>query len=141
MAETNEQDLWPEGFQKVGEDSPLEILRQQANLLAGKTGDLVRAEIEDTTSQFEDILTSHLSARFILVAPAMGGYRFVLFRVRYPVVGYPVEIFDAPFEDIFNLKADTPAKLREVLSHILRAPETQRIIGSLMRECMARISA
>ena len=136
MAETNEQDLWPGNFGPADEVSPMGILREQAALLASKTNKLVRAEVEDTTKHYDgDAFGPKLSARFVLVAPALGGYRYILFRISYPVVLYPVGVYDSP---VGGFEAPSPAEFRSRLAEILRTPETQRIISSLMSESMAR---
>jgi hypothetical protein len=140
MAETNEQDLWPGTFGPADEESPISVLREQAALLASKTNKLVRAEVEDTTKHYDgDAFGPNLSARFVLVAPALGGYRYILFRISYPVVLYPVGISDTPVGGY--IEAQSAAELRSWLSEILRASETQRIISSLMSESMARKGA
>jgi hypothetical protein len=141
MAETNEQDLWPGTFGPADEVSPMGILREQAALLASKTNKLVRAEVEDTTLYRDgDAFGPKLSARFVLVAPALGGYRYILFQISYPVVLYPVEISNMPAPP-YSREARSSDEFRALLPEIFKASETQRIISSMMSESMARKGA
>ncbi len=93
-------------------------MREQAERLGEKTSNvvegLVRAEPHPDGST--------LDIEFSLVAPALGGYEYVLFRARQPVVDlYPVNL---EFEGN-NWVAGEEAGLKQYLSNLLtpRAPE------------------
>ena len=126
MAET--RDLWRRDFAGTGSDlrSPGEILRGQASLLVGKTDKLIQGRVEDST----DFQSKMLSQRFVLVVPALRNYQYVLFRIEYPVVLYPVTFFDSPAHECE--KAANEAEFVRMLSDVFTCAETTRAIRSLM---------
>ena len=136
-------DLWPEKFEAAHVKSPEEVLAEQAELLGHKTHGVVIADLEEAS----DFSETKFGRRFVLIAPELRGYRYVLFRAMYPVTMYPVEFYDTPIREyrkhpgtdtMGRLHANTEEELREVLKEILGCKQTGEIIASLMAQCEAK---
>lgn len=96
------RDLWP-SFPTSGPKAPVTILREQASFLGQKTGNLVEAEVSGESRNIVDETRKHPGMflyDFVIVAPALGGYRYRLFQIAHDVSLYPVEIY--PDEDILE---------------------------------------
>lgn len=123
MTETKE-DLWPDNLATPPQDKPpLLILREQASLLGQKTGNLVDAEV--TTSPEPD---GGLALRFTLVAPALSGYRYVLFTAVQSAMLYPVALrFDG-----LTYHAHDEAGLKQYLRNFFASEPARRVISGLV---------
>jgi hypothetical protein len=91
-------DLWPKDITRDRPKSPVAILREQASLLAPKTQNMVEATV-DTLAPFPD---AEFRYAFIIIAPALGDYRYELFSIEHGITMYPVK---------FHLDDDT---MREI---------------------------
>jgi hypothetical protein len=84
------EDLWPSDLGIASIVTPAAILRAQAALLGEKTKGLLEGTIE-TSSANNDIYH-----RFVIKVPALGNYRYMLFKVHHPATLYPVFVDQEP---------------------------------------------
>ena len=75
-------DLWPADLVKPLAATPLSIMKEQAARLAGKTGDLVQADVTPKVSG------SAVFLNFDLVMPLLENYRYNLITVIHSVDGF-----------------------------------------------------
>ena len=76
-------DLWPVISEFDVKTTPLSVLREQARLLGEKTGGKLQAEL--VTFPVESDLRHNLE----IVAPSLGGYRFLLLSITHPPELFP----------------------------------------------------
>jgi hypothetical protein len=149
MAEGME-DLWPDDLGTLEEPPPVTFLREQATLLGRKMQNVVEAEIDSDVeygidvqrsvvmSKFiaeERLTTSDYAVhRFLLIAPALSGYRYLLFRVYHRVAQfYPLAID----HDGQLLKANSQKELADCMRRIFAAESTRKVIGALRAQSTA----
>ncbi len=125
--------LWPDTIRLAKEKvAPVSILKKQASFLGQQTQNLVIAEVESRPSSRSDSI-DHI---FYLVAPALGNYRFELFRVSGSVVNlYPIKITSGTAE-INNKTVTSENKLLRALENIFSHPKTIKIIESMLAQSM-----
>lgn len=142
---TTNLDLWPESLDiSMKVTPPLVILREQASLLENKTKGLVKAEVRSNANanSLEAIARSALGAEatyplsysFFLVAPALGNYKYQLFRVIQPVDMYPLKIVGSPLEDI---EIASEEDLLEKLKLIFASEKVKRVISAMIAQSQA----
>jgi hypothetical protein len=132
-------DLWPEQIATVERRAPVIILREQASLLANKTKGIVEAEVVagDAPAAF--------AYDFVIVAPALGGYRYRLFRMRHDVTFYPCEIeFESGgFEQVrcnfrllspSGLRVESEEELLRALKEIFASDKTMQVIQAILAQ-------
>ena len=115
------RDLWP-SFPTSGPKAPVTILREQASFLGQQTGNLVEAEVGGAQVIGLDgaqVLGGRFFYDFVIVAPALGRYRYRLFQIAHDIRLYPVEIY--PDEDI----------LREILPISTKRTEADDLLAAL----------
>lgn len=127
MSVAKRMDLWPSDLLSAPDDkSPTAVLQEQAELLGEKTQNTVLATVETSG----DDMASRLEARFILVAPLLDNYRYVLFRIYWPTDGYPVKIRWNDTEYV----ADDERGFRQYIQNILASHHTKKVINTLYHE-------
>jgi hypothetical protein len=121
------------------------FLKQQAALLAKKTGGLVEAEVT-STADVTGFASQLLSAgsdepvivlAFVLRAPALADYRYVLFRAYHAADQFYPMVIHFNRDEIL---VSTPDDLAERLRSIFSANETRRVIGTLIAQSKAMAS-
>lgn len=139
-------DLWPD-IQAVPIVPPIAVLRQQAQLLAEKTGGLLRGEVTSATlpgvrrstpsvtNAAEMLLSATGTAvdlvhTFHIVAPALSNYRYSLLSVRHDYRLYPAVVSYLPNATVYEVSSseEFESRLRELFGH----EETLRVLGSLL---------
>lgn|ERR1022692_178957 len=141
MTEPNE-DLWPK-LELGPMAAPISILKTQAALLGEKTQGLIEAAVETQSS------TTAIHHTFYLVVPALGNYRYALFKIHHGApFFYPVIVDEEPrlqpgsFADLTTVAAAMldPARIdglsnddefRSWLRKTLASKATKIIIASL----------
>ncbi len=119
-------DLWPY-LELPDMPTPLSILREQAGYLAKKTQGLVEGRVDRHT--WEELGKTTTYVRFLLVAPALGGYEYTLLTLTQdPVILYPVQDADA------GVTMKDEDELRKHLRHVFSLPETLAVIQSLVSQ-------
>jgi len=126
--ENAKEDLWPSNLAEEPSDrSPLQILREQAERLGEKTSNVVEAVV----AAEPHLDGSTLDIQFSLVAPALGGYEYVLLRARQPVVDlYPVRL---EFEGN-SWTANEEDGLKQYLANFFNSARTRKIISNLVAQ-------
>ena len=147
------EDLWGE---EIKSDplpaAPVSILREQAALLAEKTNNDLKGEVETSASG-----ENRFSHSFYIVAPGLDDYRYRLFYINHDVLLYPLQIGGLsnasikeaappgnnppdptnPFMGVFppttmTIQAENEAGFKILLKKILSSEETARIVKSLL---------
>lgn len=146
------KDLWPEDVaDSTNEIAPVTILRQQAALLGKKTKNLVEAEVETKTADFQRFLQH----TFYLIAPALDFYRYPLFQVMHRATDwYPLTIIYSldsgkssrllskklPLENkvfdksLINKEVVNEEEFLTELKNILASDETRKTIQKLIAQ-------
>ena len=130
-------DLWPESLETdIEERAPITILRQQASLLAGKTRNLLEAEVRIAAPE-----GFAFAYAFNLVAPGLNHYTYRLFSIYHGITFYPldVEVDKEVLEEIAPeagriLTLESESELTEILAKIFRAEKTLSVIKAIMAQ-------
>lgn len=121
-----DEDLWPADLAAEPTDkAPLIVLREQALKLGEKTSNIVEARVSA-----EPCGDGELDIRFILVAPALGGYEYVLLEAKQPVDLYPVKLY---FEEN-HWVANEEGGLKLYLENLFKSARTRKIISGLIQQ-------
>ncbi|MCI0486447.1 MAG: hypothetical protein L0229_07585 [Blastocatellia bacterium] len=131
-------DLWPKDIASAADQlTPVAILRQQASLLGQKTQNIVEAQVETKTTDFQRLLQH----QFYLVAPALGFYRYLLFRVEHHVAQwYPLEIIvlvsnaQASDEREKKIRVKSEKEFMGELQKIFMSEKTKKVIQSMIAQ-------
>jgi hypothetical protein len=97
-------DLWGEIDLSSVEKSPVELLKQQAAVIAPKTNDILIGEIETTTD--EEVIYNTL----YIIAPKIENYRYALLKTASTSRPYPVFVYDNS-QDSNAIKVKQPRKV------------------------------
>jgi hypothetical protein len=120
-------DLWPTDIGMEPPDkAPFIILREQAEKLGEKTSNIVEAQVSAEPSADGE----SLDLRLTLVAPALGGYEYVLLRAKQPVDLYPVKM---EFEGSGWI-ANEESGFRGYLRSLFNSVRTRKIISNLIAQ-------
>jgi hypothetical protein len=142
-------DLWPSEIKPFANVRvPVSILKEQASMLGYKTGNIVLAEVKQKIidREFEEEYSESFIYNFYLVAPALEGYRYKLFFIRYDIALYPLRIYMD--EDILNeilsdesdtikssyVVVESEEDFLEYLRKIFGSKKTKRVINSLIAQ-------
>ena len=133
--------LWPHEF-KIDVQTPLTILRVQANLLSKVTRGILEGVVETETSN------ERVQHRLVIVAPAYNGYRHTLFAVLHnPILPYPAEVrarvlaeeverIDSTGIDVYRETvypvANSDEQMQTLVGQALQSEETKAAILSLI---------
>lgn len=132
----NMNDLWPEFAPAEGEVPPITILKQQASLLGLKLRNLIEADVDTGTTDYQDCLRHSL----FLVAPVLNFYRYKLLDVEHPAIQmYPVTIkvsSDDPASSPSEIKAENEAEFKDALKGIFASDQTKRVIENLLAQSL-----
>lgn len=134
-------DLWPaEIARATGPVPPIAILKQQASLLGQRTKNLVEAEVETKTADYQRILRH----TFNLVAPVLNFYRYPLLTVEHYVTQmYPATIkvtwIDKEFQNtVQEITAADADEFKDGLRRVFGDPETKKVIAALLVQSEAK---
>ena len=114
-------DFWGE-LVPVEVRTPVSIMREQAALLGTKTRNLVEATVE-TGTQF-----GRFNHSFLLLVPALGLYKYELFRIEHDVDLYPVTVVIGTQGE----QLDNEQQFIDWLKRKLSDRETKQLIGNLL---------
>jgi len=121
--------LWgnlPEG-DKI--ETPLSILKEQANYLTVATKGLLEGKILVLTKQPENIQVS-----FRLVAPPLGGYEIELFAIGYGIGMYPVNMALKGPAGVGIIISNTQEQFLANLGKVLQSPGVRDAVSKLMTQ-------
>jgi hypothetical protein len=126
--------LWPTDLAPTVARTPLTILKEQAAQLGAMTKNLLEGRVETVAQPAGgDRVFRH---RFIIVAPSIDSYAFLLLEVSHKLEPYPAR---ATF---YGRPGDTPA-FKEVASEdefvdylrtVFASDATRRVIGALLAQ-------
>lgn len=119
---TNSENLWPEDLLENLPTSPIDIIRQQAQLLGGKTNNIVLAEATSKIDNDGDFVI-----KLFLRVPTMGNYRYEIFDIWHGMELYPVK-------QAAEVVAKDEASLKIFLKNILASEKTVNLIRSLVSQ-------
>jgi hypothetical protein len=137
------QDLWPDDIVDAVSTTPASILKVQAGRLGQKTKNLVQGQVETSAA------SGRLVHSFKLIAPALDNYTYELLRISHGVTLYPIKVEEEPiktskvrFADMGGKKVpghwlQNEGELIDWLREALSAPQTRRIVGSLVSQSAA----
>lgn len=131
--------ILPENFEKLDTMPPVAILRQLAYELGRKTRNVVEGDVRTVIAGNEGYryLVHHI---FELVAPALDGIRYELFRIEQDVVSpYPIELRlnrdDKQISKVHSIKNES--ELIATLEQVFSSDQTKKIIASLITQSTA----
>ena len=117
-------DFWPANIGETTLITPVSILKEEASYLGPKTKQLVKAEVRSSTSG------DNFVQQFVIVAPGLNNYAFILFFVVHPITLYPAYLvwqntnYNIPNQDGLT------AKMKE----ILESGQTRQVIEALLAQ-------
>ena len=135
-------DLWPDFAPAEGELPPITILKEQASVLGLKLKNLIEADVETGTSDYQRFLRHTL----VLIAPVLDFYRYKLLEVEHSATElYPVTIKASsgdPANPLSNSTAENQEEFKAALKDIFGSAETKRVIENLLAQSMgAKVGA
>lgn len=139
MTSTKNNDLWAD-IPEVTESLPRDFMKEQAAYLKKRTKGLITAEV--ITHSYVNTAIPHTSEStpsifrqlFYLVVPRIK-YRYALFSVSHPVLGYPAK-FTSDYDEI-NAIANDEKEFLDILKQILSSDKTRRILAALLAQAKA----
>ncbi len=117
-------DFWPANIGETTLITPASILKEEASYLGPKTEQLVKAEVRSATSG------DNFVQRFVIVAPGLNDYAFILFYVVHPITLYPATLVWQNINHTVPNQAGLTAKLKE----ILESSQTRQVIEALLAQ-------
>jgi len=140
------EDLWPDDIPRIELRSPVAILREQASLLGRKTQNLVEAEVKPLDTKSSPSTGRYdFGYAFLVTAPALGNYRYTLFRIYHGIQLYPLDV--DPDADIAKeipchlgaggrstFTVESEDDLLEALKKIFNARKTRQLINVLLAQ-------
>ncbi|MEA5140139.1 hypothetical protein [Arcicella rigui] len=124
------EDLWPEDLVRMDIPSPKEILIEQANYLTERTKNLLVGEVKTSAVMIKNEGENYINHEFIIKAPFMGNYQFVLLKVAHKLSIYPLTITDELNEESFVIYDE--GEFKRTLAQILRSKLVKDAINSLV---------
>ncbi len=125
MPQTQE-DYWPPDIEEGSFESPVAIMRAQATLLGEKTKQQMTAQVQLVSGPGQLFIWS-----FQLSSPALGSYRYELFRVSSPVTLFPATFH---WEGHANKVVENKEEFKQTLREILGSDQTKKIIQGLLAQ-------
>ncbi len=141
------EDLWNPRIGEGTAGTPMSLVRTQADLLEGRTGGLVVAEVvspraaavrSDLGSRVRGLSSSddnaaRITSRLRIVAPKLG-YRYEIAHFTYPLVSlYPVEMEASGG----STRADNEAQFLAAIAGILGSEDVTAVVNSLIAQSLA----
>jgi len=120
------EDFWPSDIGQSNIITPVAMMREQAALLGDKTNQQVTANVQSLGGA-----PTQLNWSFQLVSPALGNYRYELFRVTHPLALYPATV---GWEGHPTMSIDSEEAFRVALKQILGSDQTKKIVQALLAQ-------
>lgn len=126
------KNLW--GELPVMDDTvtPLMIMREQANILRHATKSVLHASISTTP-----LALGRMRHSFYLVAPLLNDYRHLLFQVEHGIEPYPARVSFLANGEKKRPSVKNQTAFEKLLGLILKHPDTQKAVSSLMANSRA----
>jgi hypothetical protein len=113
-------------------DTPLMMMREQANFLKQSSRGLLHASISTTP-----LALGKMRHRFYLVAPLLNDYRHLLFSVEHGIDSYPARVESRFFGTGGKPSCKDANAFENLLRLILTHAETRKAIASLVANSKA----
>ena len=145
------EDLWGDIPEAKDVITPLEILREQAKLLAQKTRgkltaninrfnkslsnnetDAILSAMANSTKPNTKLLSLDFHYSFELIAPALNNYAYSILEIAHDIELYPVFVFDWSSKKTYQ--CNDAATYHHCLATILQAEKTRNVIASLLKQ-------
>lgn len=128
--------LWPDFEPAKGETPPITILKQQASALGLNLKNLIEADVETGTTDYQRYLRHTL----FLIAPVLNFYRYKLLDVEHSATQmYPVTIkvsSDDPANSHSEIKAENEDEFKAALKDVFASAQTKRVIENLLAQSL-----
>jgi hypothetical protein len=121
-------DLWPDFQTPETINSPVFLLREQAEKLQQKTTGLVLAGLRPASAPDGTFWVG-----FDLYSHALGEYTYRLFEVTYPPEFFPISLTAADG----TKTAHNPDEFKRLLESVLRSPRTKQVVEAIMAQATA----
>jgi hypothetical protein len=121
-------DLWPDFQTPKVLNSPVFLLKEQAEKLQQKTNGLVRAGLRPASDP-----EGNFWVGFDLYSPALGEYSYHLFEVTYPPQFFPITLTGAEGPQT----AQTLDQFKNLLESVLRSQRTKQVVEAIMAQATA----
>jgi hypothetical protein len=142
--------LWPKKIVEKGFTAPAILIADQANFLGELTKNVVTAEVTRVSHTGSRSL---LKFSFWLVAPALQGYRFLLFEFSHQIELYPIKILsdskllfelskmkdEWKYDPNSGISIDNEENLMILLSAIFNSERTTGVINGLIAQSDIKI--
>jgi hypothetical protein len=129
-------DLWPDFAPAEGEVPPITILKEQASLLGLKLKNLIEADVETSTTDYQRFLRHTL----FLIAPVLNFYRYKLLDVEHSATEmYPTSIkvpTDDPANTTLEIKAENEEEFKAELKKVFASAQIKRVIENLLAQSL-----
>lgn len=130
------KDLWPDFTPAEGEVPPITILKEQASVLGVKLKNLIEADVETSTKDYQRFLRHTL----FLVAPVLNFYRYKLLDVEHLATQmYPVTIrvsLDDQTNSMSEKQAQDEEEFKAVLKEVFASAQTRTVIENLLAQSL-----
>ena len=126
-----ERNLWGELPTTSEIVTPLQIIREQAALLATLTKGLLEGKVNVSTTE-----TNIFNITLYIVAPSLS-YSALIARVNHRITLYPATIFDVLATPSTPLQCENEAALVQRLERILRSAKVRTLIAALVSQVHA----
>ena len=145
------EDLWPDDLVDDGdlERTPVTILKEQASLLGKKTKNIVKAKVEKSDALYagRNRVLGDLSYVFLIYAPALGDYTYMLFAISHDIHLYPVRfLVDEAIANEMGLQqpekvaiANSEQEFVTILSRILKSQKMRQIVNVIRSQSLATV--
>jgi hypothetical protein len=120
---TNSENLWPT-FEPSEIVSPKTLMVEQANFLSESTKNVILGQVSSKDSQSTNNQIIH---SFVIIAPALNNYRFILFEVSYGIYLYPLVLY---YQQA-SIQIENEEQFKDKMKEIFNSDITRRIVTSL----------
>lgn len=123
MAE-NIPDFWPEDIGATTVVTPLSLMKEAASYLGPKTKQLVKAEVRTNATG------DSFQQSFLLVAPGLNNYQYLLFYLQHPITLYPATLVWQSGPALIMSQEQLVEKLKEIIG----SEQTKKIVQALLAQ-------
>ena len=111
-------------------DTPLSILKDQANHLAMATSGILIGEVDSLS-----LGAARFTYELDIVAPALNGYRYTAVRISHDIELYPVKVDSPGLEDVVICEDEEVFAM--ILHECFTSPKIRKVIASLLAQSKA----
>lgn len=139
MSDQKTVDLWPRDFTTIVDDpAPVVLLKQQAELLSGKTGGRVEGIVRESTVE------GTFYASLYFRSPSLGDSMYKVLHIALPVTLDPLHPFPLTVNDSCEPSETVVTDMedfKEWLKSVLSSEKVGAIVGNLIKYSSKRTIA